>query len=360
MKEHPVRRERLQPQSERVILKGYFQKRRSFFALFLISCAILIAAFAITFVWTGTGNGWKGGGAVTEESGTGQTEETDSAASDTCPDADETDSMPDDPEAETEPTGGTPIRSKDLSPGEGAHINNESIRIPPPLSVLLEADVSSKVSEGPLVLVLHTHASEGYSTDGSIWIEGDIGEVTYTENEEQNVIGVGRVLCDTLRANGIGAIHCTTAHDRGGIRGAYSASMESIRFFLSLYPSIRYVIDLHRDAILTDRGEYVRAVTETADGDCAQVMAVVGSDGNGTACENWEGNLALALQLQRVLNGDGRAVSRTVTLRNASYNQEAAPFSLLLEIGTGANSAEEAKRAAVLVGNALACLILGK
>ena len=86
-------------------------------------------------------------------------------------------------------------------------------------------------------------------------------------------------------------------------------------------------------------------------------MSVVGSDGGGEACEGWEGNLALALQLRSMLNSNGKSICRPVTFRNATYNQELAPYSLLLEIGTGANSAEEAKRAAELVGESLAKLI---
>jgi hypothetical protein len=57
------------------------------------------------------------------------------------------------------------------------------------------------------------------------------------------------------------------------------------------------------------------------------------------------------------LNAEGASVCRPIYLRNSTYNQELAPFSLLLEIGTGGNCIEEAERAAVLVGEALAKLI---
>ena len=92
----------------------------------------------------------------------------------------------------------------------------------------------------------------------------------------------------------------------------------------------------------------------------AQVMAVVGSDGNGTEHPNWERNLALAECLRAALNKEVSGLCRPSILRNASYNQELAPYSLLLEIGTGANSVEEAKRSASLVGKVLSDLLYQK
>ena len=65
----------------------------------------------------------------------------------------------------------------------------------------------------------------------------------------------------------------------------------------------------------------------------------------------------LMIQLREKLNVGERCVARPVMLRRATYNQELAKYSMLLEIGTAANSPKEATRAAVLVGNALADLI---
>jgi stage II sporulation protein P len=86
-------------------------------------------------------------------------------------------------------------------------------------------------------------------------------------------------------------------------------------------------------------------------------MAVIGTDGNGTEFLHWEQNLAFALQLRERLNEGERGICRPVSLRNASFHQELAPCSILLEIGTAGNTVDEAKRAAKLVGDALADLI---
>ena len=86
-------------------------------------------------------------------------------------------------------------------------------------------------------------------------------------------------------------------------------------------------------------------------------MAVVGSDGNGTQHPRWQDNLALALQLRERLNQSLVGACRPVSLRNASFHQELAPYSLLLEIGTVANSPEAALAAARRVGECLAEMI---
>ena len=142
------------------------------------------------------------------------------------------------------------------------------------------------------------------------------------------------------------------------LQGAYSRSEESVERYLKQYPSIRLVIDLHRDGILTDVEAYVKTEIKDGDGSLAQVMAVVGTDENGTYIPNWEGNLALALQLRREMNLNDCGIGRPVYLRSASFNQELAPYGLLLEIGTGGNSLEQAKRTAEKIGDALAKIIL--
>lgn len=362
MKRFPIRAKQTEEKEEpeQISLSGYFQRRKSFFAIFLIACAMLVAVFAAVYVWADGGEGWRdqggfpGSTAAEEEGAETPVEESDATDTEAAETSEKEEvSLPED-------TGGlrTPIREMELARGEGVYsIRNES-DCAPDIGALLARDVSSKNGEEPLVLILHTHTTEGYLSMPLDEIGGDLSEATYTADADRSVLAVGRMLAKTLRDRGISAIHCTTVHDASGMRGAYDAAAESIRFFLSLYPSIRYVIDLHRDAILDADGAYVRTVSETEDGRCAQILPVVGVDGRESERGTWEGNLALALQLRRALNGEERSICRPVVLRNASYNQELSPFSLLLEIGTGGNEIREAEQAAVLLGNALSALIV--
>ena len=325
-----------------------FRKSRHFGA-FLICCALFVAGFAITALWqNGEGSFWKKG-----ESETSAPEE-------------ENKLPPISPPTEPAPTdqvvipdGAVPIVTYDLSHiGQGiGYLNNET-SYQPNVNALLGVDVTVKPTQEPLVLVLHTHTREGYLRESAAYLEGDLGSLTYTKEEERNVLAVGKAFISALNKNGITAIHCTVMHDEPGLSGSYERAAASIEFFLTHYPSIRYVVDLHRDAILTAEGEYVRAATEIEGKSVAQILPVVGTNGGGWEHDGWEGNLALALQLREELNQNDTALSRPVMLRNHTYNQELAPYAILLEIGTGANSIEEAIAAATLAGEAFARVIL--
>ena len=212
-------------------------------------------------------------------------------------------------------------------------------------------------SDKPSVLILHTHGTESYSPDGAIsYVDGE--ENLRSENLEKNVVSVGRVLAEALEANGISTIHCTVLHDRVQYKDSYARAEETIRSYLAEYPSIRLVIDLHRDAVIKSTGEMIRPVTLNEKGEAtAQVMCVVGSSWNGEKNDRWEGNLALALKLRAALNGTTQNLCRPPYLRGATYNQELAPYSLLIEIGACGNSLPEAERAAILIADALSGLI---
>ncbi|MBQ8432359.1 MAG: stage II sporulation protein P [Clostridia bacterium] len=320
------------------------------FCTFLIGCTLLVAAFAVVSIAM-RGNlldPWRSffPAATTEApDGTGDGGTYPPNALTTAPAG-----------QSPQPSGQTPIVEMDLSyPSLGsAYLHNET-PYKPNVADLLSAPLSPFTGEGPKVLILHTHTTESYLPNGGEDMDGLPGDLTYSTVEEENVIGVGAELCRVLNEKGIETLHCTLRHDEPTLRGAYERSLETVRRYLAEYPSIVCVIDLHRDAILTGDGEYVRLLT--ADGEVAQVMAVVGSDCNGTAYD-WQANLALALQLREHLNQMLPTLCRPISLRQSSYNQELLPGYLLLEIGSGANTPEQAKRAAAYVGTALADLLL--
>lgn len=344
----------LPPTKESITLDGTFRGKYRGFAVFLICCALLLAAFAFSAVWLNKGgeDWFRGWGSEKETA-----EETDADTTHSAPPETE-DTEPDEIPEEI-PADATSIVSMDLaylSLGT-SYIHNETVYTPDVGELLARELSRPSATDKPVVLILHTHTSESYLPAGTDYITEPLGNLTYSRDGNQNVLSVGEVLCRTLNEKGITAIHCTVMHDDPTFSGSYSRSAETVKKYLEMYPSIEYVIDLHRDAVTTSEGNVVRAVSGTDEDAAAQVMAVVGTDGNGTEFAHWEDNLALALQLREKLNTGNSALCRPVSLRNASFYQELAKHSLLLEIGTAANSIEEAKRAAVLVGEALAELI---
>jgi len=212
-------------------------------------------------------------------------------------------------------------------------------------------------TDEPLVLILHTHATESYLPDGAISYRDTGGEIARSEDVSESVVAVGEVMAKVLNENGIPTLHCTLLHDKLQYKDSYARAEETIKQYLARYPSIKLVIDLHRDAVIKSTGEIVRPVTSVNSEPTAQVMCVVGSDWSGNRCDNWENNLALALQLRERLNSKYTALCRPTYLRSSTYNQELAPYSLLLEVGACGNSLSEAKRAAALVASELASII---
>ncbi len=213
-------------------------------------------------------------------------------------------------------------------------------------------------AEEPLVLILHTHGTESYAPDGATFVPADFH--ARTENTEENVVSVGRVLARTLEEQGISVLHCETMFDRDSYPDSYTLAAAYIKETVAQYPSICYVFDVHRDALSSSDGGILRPVT-VIDGEvAAQVMTVVGTDDAGASHAGWRDNLTVAVQLQSGLCASYPAFVRPINLRRATFNAQYAPGSLLLEIGSSGNSVEEARAAAYYLGKTLGSLILHK
>lgn len=255
-----------------------------------------------------------------------------------------------------------PIIPMDLSLIEygSAYFFNQT-DLSPNVSDLLQNELSFERSyewltanhSQPQVLILHTHGTEAYSENGALSFRDTGEELARSEKNTENVVAVGSVLAQTLNNAGIPTVHCMILHDRMQYKDSYARAEETIKDYLERYPSIRLVIDLHRDAILKADGALIRPVTIVNGEIAAQVMCVVGSGGGKDNCSQWEQNFSIALQLRKNLNDSHGNLCRPVSLRGSTYNQEFAPASLLLEIGAAGNSLEEATVSARLVGAAL-------
>ena len=173
----------------------------------------------------------------------------------------------------------------------------------------------------------------------------------------ENVVAVGKIISEILNRNGIPTAHCTVMHDSIQYKDSYARAEETIKRYLEEFPSIKLVIDVHRDSIVRSDGDIVRPVTEIDGEAMAQVMCVVGSDWVGDTYDHWENNLSLALKLRELLNQEKSNLCRPVFLKGNTYNQEIAPYSLLLEVGSSGNSLTEACRSAEIIAEKLCILI---
>ena len=265
------------------------------------------------------------------------------------------------------PEGETPIIPMDLSLSSyGVGYIHNSTGLAPDTEKLLSATLGYSgleylsSSTSPTVLIIHTHGTESYSANGAISYRDDGGELARSDDIRQNVVAVGKRLSETLRKKGIYSVHCEIMHDAGGYRDAYARAEDTIKLYLERYPTIKLVVDIHRDSVVKSSGELVRPVTVVDDKAAAQIMCVVGSNWGGESNDRWEANLALALQIRKKLNEKYTDICRPVYLKASTYNQEFAPYSLLLEIGSSGNSIEEAFVACDAAADAIYSVIVKK
>ena len=212
---------------------------------------------------------------------------------------------------------------------------------------LLKPFGAELTGEAPQILILHSHGSEAYTPaadDGIVWS----GECRTTDIR-YNVVRMGDAMAEVFGQAGISVLHDRTLYDYPEYAGSYDRSLAAIDRYLKEYPSIRFVLDVHRDAIETSSGSQVKVISEIdGQGTASQLTLVVGSDGGGLSHPDWMENLRLAVAIQEQALTDYPTLMRPLLLRNSRYNQHATTGSLLVEVGTAGNAPEEAELAARL------------
>lgn len=226
------------------------------------------------------------------------------------------------------------------------------------LKSLLNSSLNFKISKNdePQVLIVHTHATESYQLEERDYYT-DL-DLSRTTNGQYNMTALGKIVADKLNNAGIKTIHDTTLHDYPSYSESYSRAAETICDYTEKYPSIKIVIDLHRDAIAQNDTDKVKLVTEVDGKKAAQIMLVMGSQsGNVTNFPNWQENLKLALKMQQTIEVMYPSLARSIHFMSKNYNESLTNGSVLIEIGTDGNTFDEAKYSAELLGNALVSLM---
>ena len=201
----------------------------------------------------------------------------------------------------------------------------------------------------PLIYIYNTHQTEAYQARAlsDYNIEPNVLMASYLLREKLNDLGIPTIV-ETQKINDI------LKNNNWAYSKSYEASRQLITAAQKQYPTIKYLIDLHRDS------SNKKATTTTIDGqNYAKVLFVVGKEHS-----EYEKNLNLATSINEMLKEVNPSLSRGIYLKegpgvNGIYNQDLSNNSLLIELGGQYNSIEEASNTINILANILHKFIIG-
>jgi stage II sporulation protein P len=209
--------------------------------------------------------------------------------------------------------------------------------------------------EEPYILIYHTHSTEGYEMLDLGWYAKEYN--SRTKDTSKNMVRVGDELTRVLEEAGYNVIHDRNIYDES-YNGAYARSRVSVDEYLEKYPSIQITLDVHRDAIYYSDTSHCKPTAEIDGKKAAQIMIITGAEeGYITDFPFWEDNLKFALTFQKTAEESFPGLMKPLYFCQRKYNMDTAKCSLLLEIGTDANTLEEALYSAHLTGKILTEII---
>lgn len=207
-------------------------------------------------------------------------------------------------------------------------------------------------SEGPKILIFHTHSQETF-------VDSVNGDANTT------IVGMGAYLAEMLNMKGIETLHHAGVYDL--IDGkldrskAYQMAEAGVKEILNQYPSIEVVIDLHRDGV----PETTHLVTEVNGKQTAKIMFFNGlsrtkAQGNIEYLYNpyIQDNLSFSFQMQLASENLYPGLARRIYLKGYRYSLHMMPKSLLIEAGAQTNTVEEMKNSMELLANILVEVLL--
>lgn len=226
----------------------------------------------------------------------------------------------------------------------------------PDIEALLNEGVNLSIKDKtkPSVLIYHSHTTEAYSLlDLGYYMKSD----ARSNDINKNMVRVGDELALYLEKAGFVVIHDKTIHDKD-YNSSYDSSRATVEKYLEEYPSIEITIDVHRDDITYDNKTKVKPTAVINGKKAARMMIISGCEyGRVINFPDWKHNLKFDLQVQNKVNQMYKGLMRPILFSERKYNMYETHYSFLLEIGTDANTLDEACYSARLFGNALGELL---
>ncbi len=226
----------------------------------------------------------------------------------------------------------------------------------PDIGSLLDADLPFTLKDNSTVQVLiyHTHTCERYLEEDCGYYYDDY--YPRSTDGEKGVIAVGDRIAASLKAHGIGVVHDKTLHDYPSYDGSYGRSWDTITEYKKKYPGIVVTLDIHRDAMTADDGTKYKP-TFTYNGKKAAQIMIMSGHGDSDDFPTWDENLIFATKLQKECEDSFPGMTRALYFGDFSYNMDFNNGSLLIEVGTDANTVDEAAYSGELLGRALSSVL---
>lgn len=324
--------------AERIRLAKPIGRRLFLFLSFFLCLSVLIAAFAVSGIWSSFSEPVQTffGGIFRRERITEPINEERKTAEN------ETEGN----NSENTPQNAVPVVAKTLSEPSKAAFD-------------FTGEESFFFAESPVVFLYCSNPNEAYLPEGESIPEGEIGTSAFSAEPSGTVRAVAEKLTQSLNESGITAIYGEPKSE-GGYLGSTARAGELLRETLKKYPQISLVIEIGRDSILDEAGNYIKTVANEGGEPTAQILAVVGSGESGIAVPAQEKNLKLANALQCAAESEVPGIFRGIRVKSTPQNQQYAPLSLSLLVGSGANSPTEAERAISAIAKAIVSLIIAK
>lgn len=229
------------------------------------------------------------------------------------------------------------------SPSPGGTSQPAPVTPPPPVAI---------AAKGPLVGIYHTHDYESYISEfpGKTFTP-ETEDLIISNDQDHDVLKVGNELAQALSRNNITTVWSNARHQANGYLGAYDESRKTATAMLKKYPSIKMLLDLHRDSgpakLATLGGQQV-----------AMIDIVIGKGDSTLKQPHWEKNLELANQVKATMDQMYPGLFAAIIVKSPdTYNQDLENGAILFEIGSAQNTMEEALRGADLLANVLARIV---
>ncbi len=192
-------------------------------------------------------------------------------------------------------------------------------------------DPNPTVVENPIVYIYNTHQLENYAATylSSYNVEPNVLMASYLLKEKLNDLGINSIveeedITNILRVN----------------NWKYSYSYKASRYFidnaLEKNPTIKYIIDVHRDSISKDKTTIT--INDTS---YAKMLFIVGLEN-----PNYEQNLQVTSRMCEIINENYNGLCKGIYKKggkgvNGVYNQDALNTAMLVEVGGVENTIDE-------------------